>query len=152
MLQSFLVQAKTSTYAAGDNAKKIKELDHSTTITYEDNDWKYHDNYFGGEPYGGREVVFFRWEPHWMMTYYGWVIEDIKNVWEIYTVLQCALRNISIDSPYRWPKEFQENNYTYKNDYQGNIDQFSGEEYILDPNWVEVYRARYMWWLIDQKR
>lgn len=58
-LCKFLIKAKKSTYAAGDVAKKIVEDDKSTTMTFEDGDWRYYDNYFGGEPYGGREVVYF---------------------------------------------------------------------------------------------
>ena len=29
------------------------------TIPYEKGDWKSHDNFFGGEPYGGRIIVFY---------------------------------------------------------------------------------------------
>ena len=48
-LCQFLVIAKKQTYAAGDKAKKTLEKDKSTTITFEQGDWKYHDNYFGGK-------------------------------------------------------------------------------------------------------
>ena len=47
-LCQFLVTAKKQTYAAGDKAKKTVEKDKSTTITFEQGDWTYHDNYFGG--------------------------------------------------------------------------------------------------------
>ena len=33
-LSEFLIRAKTSTYARGDQALKVKELDRSTTLTY----------------------------------------------------------------------------------------------------------------------
>jgi hypothetical protein len=39
-LCKFLVKAKKSTYAAGDDAKKIIEADKSTTLIFEDGDWK----------------------------------------------------------------------------------------------------------------
>ena len=74
-LCEFLVQAKKSTYALGDDSIKIKESDGSTSLIFEKGDWKYHDNYFGGEPYGGREVVFFKNKPVYIMVYYG----QIKN-------------------------------------------------------------------------
>ncbi|HCU70338.1 MAG TPA: hypothetical protein DIC35_01115 [Candidatus Moranbacteria bacterium] len=79
-LCEFLVKAKKATYAAGDAAQKAKEKDQSTTIIFEERDWKYHDNYFGGEPYGGREVVFFQNKPVYMMVYYGWVNEKAEDV------------------------------------------------------------------------
>lgn len=50
-LCKFLVEAKKSTYAAGERAKKIVEDDKSTTLFFEDGNLKYHDNYFGGEPF-----------------------------------------------------------------------------------------------------
>lgn len=62
-LCEFLVKAKKATYAAGELAKKIINDDKSTTLIYEDGNLKYHDNYFGGEPYGGREVVFLDGKP-----------------------------------------------------------------------------------------
>jgi hypothetical protein len=52
-LCKFLVKAKKTTYASGDDNKNIKEKDGSTTLIFEDGDFKYQDNYFGGEPYGG---------------------------------------------------------------------------------------------------
>ena len=86
-LKEFLVEAKRSTYAAGDAAQKSTNEDGSTTIVFEDGDWKYHDNYFGGEPFGGREVVFFKEEPVYIMTYYGEVFDTTIDLQEIYNFL-----------------------------------------------------------------
>lgn len=148
-LSQFLIQAKTATYAAGDTAKKIKESDHSTTLVFEEWDWKYHDNYFGGEPYGGREVVFFEWKPIWMMTYYGWVEESIKVAWEIYSILQWALRNIPEDAPYRWPTKYQSWEYYYSNSHTWSLEQFSGKE-TIEKNGEIVYQAQYMGGSVDR--
>jgi len=63
----FLVKAKKSTYAAGGKAKKTIEGDKSTTLVFKDGDWRYHDNYFGGEPFGGREVAFLKNKPVYIM-------------------------------------------------------------------------------------
>jgi hypothetical protein len=65
-LLRFLMDASRRGYAAGRSAVKMREADHSTTIVLEHGDWKFHDNYFGGEPYGGREVVFLGGQPVWM--------------------------------------------------------------------------------------
>jgi hypothetical protein len=46
-LCEFLVEAKKSTYAAGSSRPERTEKDFSTTLTFENGDWKYHDNYFG---------------------------------------------------------------------------------------------------------
>jgi len=150
-LCKFLVQAKKSTYAAGDQIKKVIKKDKSTTLTFKQGDWEYHDNYFGGEPFGGREVVFFKSQPVYIMVYYGWVVESIKNFDKVYKMLQSALLEIPENKPYRGPEELSKGNYTYKNSFAGEIDNFSGEEFILE-NGHEVYRAKYMGGLVDQRK
>lgn len=150
-LKSFLVKAKKATYASGDESAKIINEDKSTTLIFEDGDWKYHDNYFGGEPYGGREVVFFQGQPVYIMTYYGWVDEKAENIKKIYGVLQKALTLIKEDKPYRGPKELSEGNHLYSNAYQGEIDNFSGEE-IIRLGDQEVYCAKYVGGLVDQRK
>ena len=51
-LCDFLVKAKKAGYASSFIFNKIKEKDKSKTISFKLGDWKYNDNYFGGEPYG----------------------------------------------------------------------------------------------------
>ncbi|MFA5165902.1 MAG: DUF5680 domain-containing protein [Candidatus Paceibacterota bacterium] len=141
-LCAFLVKAKKATYAAGDIAKKIVEADKSTSLYFDDGDWKYHDNYFGGEPFGGREVVFYSGEPVYIMTYYGFIEESVIDVMPIYGFLQKSLSAILDDFPYRGPRTFAENNFEYKNDFDGEVDNFSGEEKIIFKG-KAVYRAKY---------
>ena len=66
--------------------------DKSTTLIFESGDWKYHDNYFGGEPYGGREVVFFKGEPIYIMVYYGVVDESVSDHNKVYGILSVLLQ------------------------------------------------------------
>lgn len=150
-LKEFLVKAKKSTYASGDMSKKVVELDKSTTLIFEEGDFKYHDNYFGGEPYGGREVVFFKEEPVYMMVYYGLVNEEITDFHGIYKILQQALSLILEENPYRGPKEYTEVDYKYINNFIGEVDSFSGEE-IISYNGRGVYKARYIGGLVDQRK
>lgn len=70
-LLRFLRDANQRGYAAGRAARQHRESDHSTTIAYEMGEWTFHDNYFGGEPYGGRSVVFRKGRPVWVAVYYG---------------------------------------------------------------------------------
>jgi hypothetical protein len=80
-LLRFLTEASRRGYAAGSSTVQTREADHSTTIVIKQGDWSFHDNYFGGEPYGGREVVFFQERPVWMAVYYGHVDdEDVDAV------------------------------------------------------------------------
>jgi hypothetical protein len=148
----FLVKAKKATYAAGDESKKIVEADKSTTLIFEDGDWKYHDNYFGGEPYGGREVVFFQGLPVYMMVYYGWVNENVTDVQAIYKILQGALSLIPEDKPFRGPEKFSQDGLEYANVFEGEIDNFSGEEKILSEDGKEIYKAKYIGGLVDVRK
>ena len=151
-LCKFLVKAKKSTYAAGDITKKIIEADKSTTLTFEDGDWKYHDNYFGGEPYGGREIVFFRNQPVYMMVYYGWIIKGITDVQAVYKILQSALMLIPEDKPFRGPEKYKLDGTEYINIFEGEIDNFFGEEIIKSVNGNEIYKAKYIGGLVDLKK
>lgn len=150
-LCKFLVKAKKATYASGEESPKIKEKDQSTTLVFEDGDRKYHDNYFGGEPYGGREVVFFQGNPVYMMTYYGRVNEKVADFGEVYKTLQQALLLIPESKPYRGPKEYMQGSYIYSNSFVGEVDNFFGEE-IIRHNGEEIYKAKYMGGLVDQRK
>lgn len=150
-LCKFLVKAKKATYASWEETKKIKENDQSTTLVFEEGDWKYHDNYFGGEPYGWREVVFFKWNPIYMMTYYGWVNEKVGDINWVYKTLQHALLLIPETKPYRGPEMYKEWEYTYVNSFSGEVDNFFGEE-CIKYNGKEIYKAKYMGGLVDQTK
>lgn len=148
-LKQFILEASKNTYASGDENIKKKEKDNSTTIVYEKGNYKYHDNYFGGEPYGGREVVFYKSKPVWMMIYYGWVVEGVENS-EVYGILTKALSNVTLDMPYRGPKEFVDGDLKYVNTLDGDVENFSGEEEIFKGD-ILLYTARYMGGLVDRR-
>lgn len=59
-LRQFLIDSNKAGYAGGEEKKWIKESDGSTTIPFEKEDFRSHDNFFGGEPYGGRIIVFIK--------------------------------------------------------------------------------------------
>ena len=73
-LKDFLTKANMP-HADG-SADMTKESDGSRTIVFADSDWSMNDNFYGGEPYGGRQVVFYKAQPVWMCVYYGWVDKD----------------------------------------------------------------------------
>ena len=149
-LQQFLLEASRRGYAAGQSAVKVREADHSTTIVLEHGKWKFHDNYFGGEPYGGREVVFLDDRPVWMAVYYGWVDSANANVDAIYSFLQKALRTAPTEFPVRGPDAFTEGGSSYCNTHEGGVARFSGQETIRVDDRL-VYSARYAGGLVDQR-
>jgi len=150
-LCQFLVTAKKQTYAAGDQAQKTVEKDKSTTMVFEQGDWKYHDNYFGGEPFGGREVVFFQGQPVYIMIYYGWVEESVTDFNQVYSVLQKALSQIPEDKPFRGPELMTDGDFSYRNTFTGEVDNFSGQEMITRDGRV-IYTTKYIGGLVDQRR
>jgi hypothetical protein len=148
-LKSFILEASRATYASGNETLREKQTDDSTTIQYENGAYKYHDNYFGGEPYGGREVVFFDGKPLWMMVYYGFVHPGIANK-DVYAFLMASLSNSTLDMPYRGPVSFEKPNWKYQNQITGDVEKFSGTEKIFEDD-VCVYEASYLGGLVDQQ-
>lgn len=147
-LRQFLIDSNKAGYAGGEEKKWIKETDGSTTIPFEKGEFRSHDNFFGGEPYGGRVVVFYKNKPVWIMVYYGWVAKGIKTD-PIYAVLKNALMRMPKDAPFRGPKEYKEGKYIYLNKWNGYIERYSGEEKITHEKKL-IYKANYMGGLVDQ--
>lgn len=148
-LKKFLLASNRAGYAGGEEEKWIKEADGSTTIPFAEGDWRSHDNFFGGEPYGGRVIVFYGGKPVWIMVYYGRVEEGVQPD-PIYSLLRDALKAMPEDYPLRGPKELKKESWTYQNSWQGDIDNYSGEETIAD-NGKIVYRAHYMGGWVDKR-
>jgi len=149
-LRNFLIEANKAGYAGGDERKWTKESDGSTTIPFTQDDWKLQDNFFGGEPYGGRIVVFHKDAPIWMMVYYGWVEEGV-DVNVVYKVLRGALMQMPVEAPFRGPKEYIEQEFVYTNDWNGDVERFEGEEKITQGDNF-IYKARYLGGLVDQRK
>lgn len=149
-LKNFLIETKKAGYGAGDSKKWIKEEDGSTTIPFESGDWRMHDNFFGGEPYGGNEVVFFKDAAVWMMVYYG-KVNPGEDFAKLYKFLQKALLNAPDEMPVRGPKVLEEGEFKYVNDWEGEIEEFSGEESISRSGQT-IYNAKYMGGLVDQQK
>lgn len=149
-LKQFLFQANLAGYAGGDEKSWVKDKDGSTTIKFSKGDWEFNDNFFGGEPFGGRTIILYKKKPVWIMLYYGWVKKGI-NVNPVYKVLRNALKNMPKQYPYRGPKMFREGSYVYKNRWIGEVDKFSGEERINKGKNL-VYRANYFGGMVDERK
>ena len=148
-LTSFLFNAGQAGYGTGDYSNWIKEKNGSTSILYEEKDWEMNDNFFGGEPFGGRLVVFYKKKPVWIMVYYGYVLNNNKlPIEKVYKFLQNSLIKTPKSFPIRGPKKFIENDFIYKNSWLGKINQFAGEEKIL-ANKSEIYKANYFGGLVN---
>ena len=144
-LKKFLIKAKREGYASGETTTK-KENDGSNSTRCEMGDFKFHDNWFGGEPFAGREVVWFKNKPYWMMVYSG---EEFAGDEKAIPTLRKALSAMPDEMPTRGPRILEDGEYTYKNNWQGDIEKFSGEESISKSG-EKVYNARYIGGLVDQ--
>ncbi len=122
------------------------EVDGSRTIEYEEGDYRMHDNFFGGEPYGGRLVVFYKDAPLFMEVYYG---QTIRPADEVYDFLREALQHPGKDNPYRGPAEYKKGTLTYKCSTVGDITNHTVKEFIYDGE-VEIYWAVVIGGLVNQ--
>ncbi len=147
-LKNFLLKANMP-HATG-VATIRKEKNNSRTITFSDADWSMEDNFFGGEPYGGQQVVFYNGLPAWVCVYYGRVHETIINPDRIYDFLREALQHPPEHRPFRGPDSYKKDNLEYKNEFDGETENYSGKEVILE-NGKQIYWAKYLGGLVDQR-
>lgn len=145
-LRKFLITGNKDGYAAGES-NITREDDKSYSIRFEQGSWRYHDNWFGGEPFGGRTVVFKAGKPYWMAVYYG---SDSGKAEGLIGFLRKALSNQPDELPVRGPKELKEDKFEYKNKWEGDLEKFSGKEFIYYDG-EEVYSAEYAGGLVDQR-
>lgn len=149
-LRSFIQRANKEGYGSGKENWK-KEEDGSTTIVCKFGDFRAHDNFFGGEHYGGRKVIFYKGEPVWIMVYYGAVVAG-QDINRIYATIQKALSNAPAEMPVRGPRELEYRKLTYENGWRGNIENFSGHEAIVNEKGRTVCTVSYMGGLVDQRK
>lgn len=147
-LTTFLAKAQEPHAKGTSNAQRLE--DGSILITFEEGDWKFRDEFYGGEPYGGREIVHYNQKPVWLMVYYGRVYNTQLTADEVYDFLRLALQFPPTDLPLRGPNDFKRDNLTYLNSVNGDIGNYQGVETILE-NDKEIYRAIYLGGLVDQR-
>jgi len=148
-LTLFLYLASQKGYGTGKYSKWIKEKDGSTSIIFKDKDWEMNDNFFGGDPFGGRTIVFYKNKPVWIMTYYGQIPKDAPlETEEVYQFLQKALLKTSLEFPLRGPKKYTQSEFIYQNSWEGKINRFQGKESILVQN-KKIYQGNYLGGLVN---
>ena len=140
---SFLKKAKNNTYASNTAIKVASTRLGSKDYEYSDGEWIYHDTYFGGLDFIGEEVVYYQNKPFWAMNYNGFTLDKTLTESEIDKSLRGALSQEVTDIiPVCGPKEYQIDNFVYKNNVKGDIDRFEGREEIFKDSNL-VYYAVY---------
>ncbi len=147
-LKAFLLKASLLHAFGTSNARAVQ--DGSTTITFEQDDWSFHDNFFGGEPYGGRAIIHYKQKPVWIMVYYGKIHSTSLAADIIHNFLRLVLQHPPQDKPLRGPDSFIKGNFEYRNEVRGTMSNYSGKELILNGS-KEIYWATYSGGLVDQQ-
>jgi hypothetical protein len=142
-LEEFLVKAKVSTYASGEEGRDLE--DGAKELIFKEGEFMYRDRYYGFNPFGGQEVVFQNEKPIWVMNYYGGVtsnIVDREEIKRIYEFLRKALKQVREDKPFRGPEYFKEDDFEYFNEVEGDVHDFRGTEKIFYKGEL-VYKLNY---------
>jgi hypothetical protein len=133
-LNGFLSRASKATYAGNGNEAKawrkgFKELE------YGEGDWYYRDSYSGYLRSWGQEVVWLNDEPIWTCLYGGGMTKNYMDgdfAEKTFTFLKRALSegNKEISFQPRGPEELIAGSWKYQCKLEGDINKFSGHEFI----------------------
>ncbi|HEY9076100.1 MAG TPA: DUF5680 domain-containing protein [Anaerolineaceae bacterium] len=130
---AFLCRAKLATYAGkGPTTPSSRPASHD--LHYREHlpggEYLYIDTYLGGFRFAGEEAVWKDGAPVWGMNYYGWML--VPAIPEGFgDFLKEALRQVPASAPYRGPKEWQNGRYAYACDWEGALEGFYGQEWIM---------------------
>ncbi len=120
-----------------DNGKNGKVL------TRTDGQWKYEDEFYGGEPYSGNETLWLNGQDVFRCVYWGKVAEGI-NFSDIYAFLRKALKEEpNGNCVHRGSERFEEDDLLYTNECRGTIEEFVQTERIFIKG-KEVYLAYFI--------
>jgi Domain of unknown function (DUF5680) len=133
-LNRFIGRASRATYASGGGEvapwrKGFKELEHR------EGDWYYRDSYTGSLRSWGQEVIWYKDEPVWSCLYGGGMSSENMNAasaTETFDFLKKALlagEKEGIFQP-RGPVDFQDGEWAYHCNLNGDSTLFRGDEHI----------------------
>ncbi len=138
---------------ADPNAKISRPADGSHDLVIDHQGYRFHDNWFGSEPFGGREVVSKDGKVLWMMTYFGALVDTSADIGDTYGIgLKEAMRQPAEELPVRGPRQFTASNgYKYSFEWNGNLDRFVGVEKISNAKGEVVYVGEVSGGLVDEQ-
>jgi len=127
----FLLRARTKTYA-GNGGKVESALAGSKQLEYSEGDYLYRDIYYVGErAFLGIETIYFQNKPIWSMTYRGdWDPNDITDE-EVNANLRPALIANANTARTNQRVEWENGDYRYLCEGEGELDNFSGTETLF---------------------
>lgn len=135
--------AKRATYAlAGEGGELRRTEDGARILTYAAGGWSYQDEYHGSTPFVGEELVRSSTELCWAMVYFGRVIDPLIDAGSVYEFLKRALRQVDAAAPFRGPRTFPHDEWSYVCAWEGDVSRFTGTETIACAG-VQVYELSF---------
>lgn len=140
LFKQFLVEARQA--SSSNNKKKVSpSRPHSKDSTFKKYDYYYLDSQIGNHNFIGEEVVWKDEKAYWGMNYIGkQLTDDIPQGFSDF--LKKALSKITVEAPYRGPEKFQEDNFLYECSWDGEIDNFNGEE-VVSFNGSPIFKLQF---------
>ncbi len=141
-LIEFLQRAKQATFASK-TAEPTKTKDNGSEYTYEERPFLYKDKYFGYFTDTGQEIIWYNGIPVWSMSYRGGMLQHEELSGRCFSFLKRCLQKLPPEFPARGPKIYEEGDFKYENEWEGNINSFFGTEKIF---WKEeqIYFRNYL--------
>ena len=129
-LLNFIKEAKQSTYASAFAMSK-KSSDGGKSYRVEEGEFVYTDKYFGDLVDCGQERVYQDGKVIWMMAYRGGMFEGLEKLSkEAFGFLKKCISMAPEEFPARGPNKFKEGDWRYENNWEGDMENFVGEENI----------------------
>jgi len=141
-LNAFIVRAKAATYVGnGEHVSPCRPG--SQDLLFEDDEWTYHDSYFGGSDFIGEEAVYHQGRPVWAMNYYGRILRaDLITAAQAGQMIKASLSRMYREGRFLGGFEHAEQDLTYVDASNGTVDYFRGRELIRRGR-VTVYELDY---------
>lgn len=153
-LAEFLVKAKINTYASTDRMKIEPERPDFDELEYKEENLSYRDSYCGFFQAPGMEVVRLKNRPIWTMAYSGGMLKEFQKdsdfAKQVFNFLKQALKKITIEMPFRGPKNLKTGSWYYTNEVFGDIKRFRGHEKIFFKG-KEVFSQDYIGGIVIDK-
>lgn len=149
-LTQFLKKAKLETFVSG---KKPLKQDFIRIFTYQEGVWLYEDRYTGSIVDVGLEIVKCENIPIWGMSYRGGMLTNFNSTLlstETFMFLKQALKNMPAEMPVRGGSSFNSGDWLYKNEIEGDVQNFFGKETI----WLKktpIYSRSYQGGIVREK-
>lgn len=137
-LKEFISEARANTYASNATFADNPRLLASRQLEFQKGDYFYRDIYFSEKKkFIGQEIVYKNNKPAWGMNYIGSAID--KNTEKF---LKDSLLRLARKCRFGEACEFEKREYKYQNTGHGELDDFSGQEYVFLEG-KNIYKLNY---------